>query len=106
MPGKDGLAASEQLRKAPESPKIPVVMHTACSSKERESSIPKSHGYTLEAEDCLKRSVTPQDLLAATEIVLKRAGTIAVRTCERREDRHLGKSEFNASLLPLQECPV
>ena len=75
MPVKDGFTAAEQLKKDPELADIPVIMLTAFSSMGGESSIPRSRGYTLEAEDYLEKPVTPQNLLAAIEKVLKRAGS-------------------------------
>jgi len=75
MPVKDGFTAAEQLKKDPALAGIPVVMLTGYSSKGGESSIPRSRGYTLEAEDYLEKPVTPQDLLAAVEKALKRAGS-------------------------------
>ena len=75
MPVKDGFTAAEQLKKDPKLSSIPVVMLTGFSSKGGGSSIPKSRGYTLEAEDYLEKPVTPKDLLAAVEKALKRAGS-------------------------------
>ena len=75
MPVKDGFTVAEQLKKDPALAGIPVVMLTGYSSKGGESSIPRSRGYTLEAEDYLEKPVTPQDLLAAVEKALKRAGS-------------------------------
>ena len=75
MPVKDGFTAAEQLKKDTELAKIPVIMLTAFSSKVGESSIPRSRGYELETEDYIEKPVRPQDLLAAVERVLKRAGS-------------------------------
>ena len=75
MPVKDGFTAAEQLKKDPELSKIPVIMLTAFSTKGGETSIPRSRGYTLETEDYIEKPVRPQDLLAAVEKALKRAGS-------------------------------
>lgn len=74
MPVKDGFTAAEQLKKDPQLARIPVVMLTAFSTKGGDSTIPRSRGYTLEAEDYLEKPVSPQNLLAAVEKALKRAG--------------------------------
>lgn len=75
MPVKDGFTAAEQLKQDTELAKIPVIMLTAFSSKGGESSIPRSRGYELEAEDYIEKPVRPQDLLTAIEKALKRAGS-------------------------------
>jgi hypothetical protein len=43
--------ATEQLKKDPEPADMPVAMPTTFSSIGGESTIPRSRGYTLEAED-------------------------------------------------------
>ena len=75
MPVKDGFTAAEQLKKDPELSKIPVIMLTAFSTKGGETSIPRSRGYTLETEDYIEKPVRPQNLLAAVEKALKKAGS-------------------------------
>ena len=74
MPVKDGFTAAEQLKKVPELSKIPVIMLTAFAAKGGETSIPRSRGLTLETEDYIEKPVRPEDLLAAVEKILKRAG--------------------------------
>lgn len=71
MPVKDGFTAAEQLKNDTELAKIPVIMLTAFASKGGESSIPRSRGYELEAEDYIEKPVQPQNLLAAVEKALK-----------------------------------
>ncbi len=71
MPVKDGFTAAEQLKKDPELRKIPVLMLTAFSSKAQETSIPRSRGFTLEAEDYIEKPVTPAELLAKVKRYLK-----------------------------------
>ena len=75
MPVKDGFTAAEQLKKDPELRKIPILMLTAFSSKRQESSIPVSRGYALQVEDYIEKPVTPENLLAAVEKSLKKAGS-------------------------------
>jgi CheY-like chemotaxis protein len=74
MPVKDGFTAAEQIKKDPQLSKIPVLMLTAFSSKRQESSIPVSRGFSLEAEDYIEKPVSPDNLLAAVEKSLKKAG--------------------------------
>ena len=74
MPVTDGFTAAEQLKKDPQLSKIPVLMLTAFSSKRQESSIPVSRGYALQAEDYIEKPVTPENLLAAVEKCLAKAG--------------------------------
>ena len=74
MPVEDGFTAAEQLKKDPQLAKIPVLMLTSYSSKGAETSIPRSRGYDLEAEDYIDKPVSPQDLLAIVEKYLKKAG--------------------------------
>jgi CheY-like chemotaxis protein len=75
MPVKDGFTAAEQLKKDPVLSKIPVIMLTAFSAKVGETTIPRSRGYSLDTEDYIEKPVRPQNLLAAVEKALKRAGS-------------------------------
>ena len=72
MPIKDGFTAAEHLKKDSDLSQIPVVMLTAFSSKGQETAIPRSRGFTLEAEDYLEKPVTPEQLLAKVKQYLKR----------------------------------
>ena len=74
MPVEDGFTAAEQLKKDPQLAKIPVLMLTSYSSKGAETSIPRSRGYDLEADDYIDKPVSPKDLLAIVEKYLKKAG--------------------------------
>ena len=74
MPVEDGFTAAEQLKKDPQLAKIPVLMLTSYSTKGTETSIPRSRGYVLEAEDYIDKPVRPQDLLAIVDKYLKKAG--------------------------------
>ena len=72
MPVKDGFTAAEQLKGDPQLSKIPIIMLTGFSSKGQETSIPRSRGFTLEAEDYLEKPVTPEVLLSRVKQYLKR----------------------------------
>jgi len=72
MPVKDGFTAAEQLKKDPQLSKIPVIMLTSFSSRGQETSLPVSRGFALEAEDYMEKPVTPEELLARLDKLLKR----------------------------------
>jgi len=72
MPVKDGFTAAEQFKEDPQLSKIPVIMLTGFSSKGQETSIPRSRGFSLEAEDYLEKPVTPEVLLSKVKQYLKR----------------------------------
>ncbi len=74
MPVEDGFTAAEQLKKDPALAEIPVLMLTSYSSRGAETSIPRSRGYELEAEDYIDKPVSPQDLLDIVAKYLKKAG--------------------------------
>jgi CheY-like chemotaxis protein len=74
MPIEDGFTAAEQLKKDPQLAKIPVLMLTSYSTKGAETSIPRSRGYELEAEDYIDKPISPQDLLSTVAKYLKKAG--------------------------------
>ncbi|MFH1647605.1 MAG: response regulator [Chloroflexota bacterium] len=74
MPVEDGFTAAEQLKKDPQLAGIPVLMLTSYSSKGQGTSIPRSRGMGLEAEDYIEKPVTPKELLATVEKYLKKAG--------------------------------
>ena len=74
MPVEDGFTAAEQLKKAPQLAKIPVLMLTSYSTKGAETSIPRSRGYELEADDYIDKPVSPNELLAIVDKYLKKAG--------------------------------
>jgi two-component system alkaline phosphatase synthesis response regulator PhoP len=74
MPVEDGFTAAEQLKKDPQLAEIPVLMLTSFSSKGSGTGIPRSRGYSLEAEDYLEKPVSPKDLLVIVEKHLKKAG--------------------------------
>jgi CheY-like chemotaxis protein len=72
MPVEDGFTAAEHLKKDPQLAKIPVLMLTSYSTKGAGTSIPRSRGYELEAEDYIDKPVSPQDLLAIVDKYLKK----------------------------------
>ena len=72
MPVKDGFTAAEQLKKDPQLSKIPVIMLTSFSSRGQETSLALSRGFALETEDYLEKPVTPEELLARLDKLLKR----------------------------------
>jgi CheY-like chemotaxis protein len=74
MPVEDGFMAAEQLKKDPQLARIPVLMLTSYSSKGAGTSIPRSRGYELEAEDYIDKPVSPKDLLDIVAKHLKRIG--------------------------------
>ena len=71
MPVKDGFTAAEQLKKDPQLSEIPVLMLTSFSAKGPGTSIPRSRGFGLEAEDYIEKPVAPKDLLAKVKQYLK-----------------------------------
>jgi two-component system alkaline phosphatase synthesis response regulator PhoP len=72
MPVEDGFTAAEQLKKDPQLAKIPLLMLTSFSTKGSGTGIPRSRGYTLEAEDYIEKPISPKDLLAIVEKHLKK----------------------------------
>jgi CheY-like chemotaxis protein len=74
MPIEDGFTAAEQLKKDPKLAEIPVLMLTSFSTKGSGTGIPRSRGYSLEAEDYLEKPVSPQDLLTVVAKHLEKAG--------------------------------
>ncbi len=74
MPVEDGFTAAEHLKKDPQLAEIPLLMLTSYSTRGAGTSIPRSRGYELEAEDYIDKPVSPQDLLAIVAKHLKKAG--------------------------------
>jgi two-component system alkaline phosphatase synthesis response regulator PhoP len=63
MPMQDGFSACEELKKDPELSGIPVLVMTSFSEKGKETNIPTSAGFGLEAEDYADKPLSPQELL-------------------------------------------
>jgi CheY-like chemotaxis protein len=74
MPVEDGFTAAEQLKKDPQLANIPVLMLTSYSQKGSGTGIPRSRGYSLDAEDYIEKPISPKDLLTIVEKHLKKAG--------------------------------
>ena len=72
MPVKDGFIAAEQFKKDPQLNKIPVLMLTSYSSRGQETSIPRSQGFSLDAEDYIDKPISPEDLLSKVQQYLKK----------------------------------
>jgi len=110
MPVEDGFTAAEQLKKDPQLTNIPVLMLTSYSTKGSGTGIPRSRGYTLDAEDYIEKpisEVTPADIFAFIESQRKR--TRPRRLGGKRADPDSGLSTiqflrcffvFSVSLLP------
>ncbi len=71
MPMKDGFTVCEQLKDDPKLASIPVLIMTSFAQKGRETNIPRSAGFGLEAEDYVEKPVSPDELLRRTEKLLK-----------------------------------
>ena len=72
MPVKDGFTTAEQLKKDPELSEIPVLMLTAFGNQVSETSIPRSRGYTLDAEGYIEKPVNPKRLLSEVAKAIKK----------------------------------
>jgi len=71
MPTEDGFTAAEKLKKDPELSEIPVMMLTSFGSRmSKETQIPRSRGFDLEAEDYIEKPVDPEVLLSHAEKLL------------------------------------
>ena len=69
MPGEDGFALTEWLRKSGPSKAAPVLMLTA-----RDSATDRIEGLRLGADDYLPKPFEPEELLLRIEAILRRAG--------------------------------
>ena len=70
MPMQDGFSACEQLKKDPELSDIPILIMTSFSEKGKETNIPTSAGFGLEAEDYADKPISPDELLRRVEKLL------------------------------------
>jgi len=71
MPVKDGFTAAEQLKEDARLSKIPVIMLTSFSTKGQETTIPRSRGFDLKADDYVEKPITPAELLSKVRQYLK-----------------------------------
>lgn len=71
MPVEDGFTAAEHIKKDPKLAKIPLLMLTSYSTRGAGTGIPRSRGYTLDAEDYIEKPISPEDLLAVVKAHLK-----------------------------------
>ena len=74
MPVTDGFTVAEHLKRDARLSQIPVVMLTSFAQRVGETSIPRSRGFELEAEDYLDKPVTPEELLKRVDSWLKKSG--------------------------------
>jgi len=74
MHTKDGFTVCEQLKGDPQLSKIPVLILTSFAERGGETNIPVSAGLTLETEDYIDKSVSPDELLRRVERMLKNVG--------------------------------
>ncbi|MBU4175845.1 MAG: response regulator [Actinobacteria bacterium] len=71
MPTEDGFSAAEQLKNDPEFSDIPVIMLTSFGTRmSKETQIPRSRGFDLQAEDYIEKPVKPDELLRHAEELL------------------------------------
>ena len=71
MPTEDGFSAAEQLKNDPELSDIPVMMLTSFGTRmSKETQIPRSRGFDLQAEDYIEKPVEPDELLRHAEKLL------------------------------------
>jgi CheY-like chemotaxis protein len=70
MPTKDGFGTCEQLKKDPELSSIPVLIMTSFAEQGKETNIPTSAGFGLEAEDYADKPISPEELLKRVDKLL------------------------------------
>ena len=73
MPMQDGFSTCEQLKKDPELSSIPILIMTSFSEKGKETNIPTSAGFGLEAEDYADKPISPDELLRRVENLLRKS---------------------------------
>jgi DNA-binding response OmpR family regulator len=74
MPGTDGFSVADLLKHDAQLSRIPVLMLTSFVERMGETSIPRSRGVELEAEDYLDKPVAPDELLKRVDVWLKKSG--------------------------------
>ncbi|MFC1912588.1 PleD family two-component system response regulator [Chloroflexota bacterium] len=70
MPMKDGFSTCEQLKKDPELSSIPILIMTSFADKGKETNIPTSAGFGLEADDYADKPISPDELLRRVDKLL------------------------------------
>jgi len=73
MPMRDGFSTCEQLKKDPELSSIPVLVMTSFAEKGKETDIPTSAGFGLEAEDYADKPISPDELLKRVDKLLAKS---------------------------------
>ena len=79
LPGEDGLALCRELRAAPASAALPILMLTA-----RGEDTDRIVGLEMGADDYLPKPFNPRELLARIRSILRRAGENAAREAPAR----------------------
>ena len=74
MPVTDGFTVAEHLKRDAQLSRIPVLMLTSFAQRMGETSIPRSRGFELEAEDYIDKPVNPEELLKRVDSWLKKLG--------------------------------
>ncbi len=90
MPGMDGLALCEELRKI--NHEVPIIMITA-KAEERD----RIDGLELGADDYIVKPFSPKEVIARIKAVMRRA--------HRAQPSHPGEKGYNESLLSTDEIP-
>jgi DNA-binding response OmpR family regulator len=72
MPVTDGFSVAEHLKRDVQLSQIPVLMLTSFAQRGGETSIPRSRGFELEAEDYIDKPVAPEELLKRVDSWLKK----------------------------------
>ena len=72
MPVTDGFTVAEHLKRDAQLSRIPVLMLTSFAQRMGETSIPRSRGFELEAEDYIDKPVNPEELLKRVDCWLKK----------------------------------
>ena len=72
MPVEDGFTAAKKLKSDRQLQDIPVALLTSFSQRLGETNLAVSQGMDLEAEDCIEKPVSPQELLQRVEKLLQR----------------------------------
>ena len=71
MPFEDGFTAARELKADPELSKIPIIILTSFSYRMGETDLSVAQGMELEAEDYVKKPVSPRELLRRVDRLLE-----------------------------------